>query len=83
MILTPYNIEIIQQNDKDKEKLNKLQKFACFCATYRFLYQLLVGIGDMKRMKDLKKEVFLYLIIVNLSLKSDDRIVFIIKAVNI
>lgn len=61
--------------------MNKAQKFASFCAIYRFLFQLLVGITETKKNRDLKKEAFMYLIIVNLNLKSEDRVIFILRAV--
>ena len=75
-------LEVILQSEKDKEKISKAQKFSCYVAVYRFLFQLLIGIADMRKMKDFKKEAFLYLIIVNLNLKSEDRVLFIIRAVN-
>lgn len=63
--------------------MGRAQKFSCYVAVYRFLYQLLIGITDMRKVKDFKKEAFLYLIIVNLNLKSEDRVMFIIRAVKI
>ena len=48
--------EVIFQSEKDKEKISKAQKFSCYVAVYRFLFQLLIGIADMRKMKDLIQE---------------------------
>lgn len=68
-------------NYQSADKYGKIQKYATYCAIYRFFFQILIGIHDMNKMKDIKKESFLYLILVNLNIKPEDRISFIIKTV--
>lgn len=60
------------------DKYKRVKKFIVYCSTYRFAFQLLIGIQQMKEQKNHKKEIFLYLVLIQLNLKPMHRMNLII-----
>lgn len=59
----------------------QIVKYIQYCATYRFAFQLLVGIQQMKSTNQSKREIFLYLILIYLNLKLNQRVHYIAETI--
>ncbi|CAK87045.1 unnamed protein product (macronuclear) [Paramecium tetraurelia] len=70
--------EYLQGN---KEKLQRIQKFIVHCAQYRFAFQLLIGINQMREKGNSKKEIYMHLILIHQNIIPSHKLHWIIQSI--